>query len=141
MPDHPILAIDHGQARIGLAATDELGIAAHPVETIHTGQMEALQRIAEIVEERKIRLIVLGLPLHLDGREGEATHRVRAFGTELAGKIPAVPLEYSDERLTTTSAAGKLREAGKSARAQKGIIDQVAALEILNDWLAENGCS
>ncbi len=140
VPDHPILAIDHGQARIGLAATDELGIAAHPVETIHTGQVDPLQRIAEIVEERKIRLIVLGLPLHLDGREGEATHRVRAFGTELSGKIPAVPLEYSDERLTTTSAAGKLREAGKSARAQKDIIDQVAALEILNDWLAENEC-
>jgi putative Holliday junction resolvase len=92
------------------------------------------------VEERRIRLILLGLPLRLDGREGEAAHRVRAFGTELTGKIPSVPIQYSDERLTTTSAAGKLREAGKSARAQKDIIDQAAALEILNDWLAENEC-
>ena len=140
MGHHPILAIDHGQARIGLAATDELGIASHPVETIHTSRVDPLQRIAEIVEERRIRLILLGLPLRLDGREGEAAHRVRAFGTELAGKIPGVPLAYSDERLTTTSAAGKQREAGKSARAQKDIIDQVAALEILNDWLAENEC-
>ena len=140
MGHHPILAIDHGQARIGLAATDELGIASHPVETIHTSRVDPLQRIAEIVEERRIRLILLGLPLRLDGREGEAAHRVRAFGTELAGKIPDVPLAYSDERLTTTSAAGKLREAGKAARAQKDIIDQVAALEILNDWLAENEC-
>ena len=106
MGHHPILAIDHGQARIGLAATDELGIASHPVETIHTSRVDPLQRIAEIVEERRIRLILLGLPLRLDGREGEAAHRVRAFGTELAGKIPGVPLAYSDERLTTTSAAG-----------------------------------
>ncbi|MED5418007.1 MAG: Holliday junction resolvase RuvX [Verrucomicrobiota bacterium] len=140
MPDHPILAIDHGQARIGLAATDELGIASHPVETIHTRRVDPLPRIAQIVEERRIRLILLGLPLRLDGREGEAAHRVRAFGTELAGKIPAIPIQYSDERLTTTSAAGKLREAGKPARAQKDLIDQVAALEILNDWLAENEC-
>ena len=92
MGHHPILAIDHGQARIGLAATDELGIASHPVETIHTSRVDPLQRIAEIVEERRIRLILLGLPLRLDGREGEAAHRVRAFGTELAGKIPGVPL-------------------------------------------------
>ena len=140
MGHHPILAIDHGQARTGLAATDELGIASHPVETIHTSRVDPLQRIAEIVEERRIRLILLGLPLRLDGREGEAAHRVRAFGTELAGKIPDVPLAYSDERLTTTSAAEKLHEAGKSARAQKDIIDQVAALEILNDWLPENEC-
>lgn len=140
VPDHPILAIDHGQARIGLAATDELGIASHPVETIHTRRVDPLPRIAQIVEERRIKLILLGLPLRLDGREGEAAHRVRAFGTELAGKIPAIPIQYSDERLTTTSAAGKLREAGKSARAQKDLIDQVAALEILNDWLAENEC-
>ena len=138
MIPHPVLAIDHGQARIGLAATDELGIASHPVETIHTAQAEPLQRIAEIVEERKIRLIILGLPLRLDGDEGEAALRARNFGAELSGKIPAVPLEYSDERLTTTSAADKLREAGKSARKQKDIIDQVAALEILNGWLAEN---
>ena len=138
MIPHPVLAIDHGQARIGLAATDELGIASHPVETIHTAQADPLQRIAEIVEERKIRLIILGLPLRLDGDEGEAALRVRTFGDELSRKIPAVPLEYSDERLTTTSAADKLREAGKPARKQKDIIDQVAALEILNGWLAEN---
>jgi len=135
---HPVLAIDHGQARIGLAATDELGIAAHAVETIHTARTDPVQRITELISERGIRLILLGLPLRLDGTEGDAARRVRAFGTKLTGAIPGVPLLYSDERLSTTTASQKLREAGKSARDQKKIIDQAAALEILNDWLAEN---
>ena len=138
MTPHPVLAIDHGQARIGLAATDELGIAAHPVETIHTARTDPLQRITELISERGIRLILLGLPLRLDGTEGDAARRVRAFGTELTAAIPGIPLLYSDERLSTTTASQKLREAGKSARDQKKIIDQAAALEILNDWLAEN---
>lgn len=137
MVEHPILAIDHGQARIGLAATDLLGIAAHPVETIEIAQTDPLQRIAAIVREREIRLILLGLPLRLDGSEGDAAQRVRSFGEELARTIPEVPLEYADERLTTTTASEKLRQAGKSAKQQKGIIDQAAALEILNDWLGE----
>ncbi len=135
--EHPILAIDHGQARIGLAATDLLGIAAHPVETIEVVRTDPLQRIAEIVRERAIKLILLGLPLRLDGSEGEAAMRVRSFGEDLAKAIPEVPLEFTDERLSTTTASEKLRQAGKSAKQQKGIIDQAAALEILNDWLDE----
>jgi putative Holliday junction resolvase len=136
---HPILAIDHGLARIGLAATDLLGIAAHPVETIHLKKTDPLERIAEIVRQREVKFLLLGLPLRLDGSEGEAAQRVRLFGDELVEKIPGLPLEYADERLSTTSASEKLRAAGKSARQQKDIIDQAAALEILNDWLAEQG--
>ena len=135
---HPILAIDHGTARIGLAATDELGIAAHPVETIEVSHTDPLARIAEIVRERGVVLLLLGLPLRLDGSEGEAAARVRAFAGELSAHIPNVPLQFADERLSTASASEKLRAAGKSARQQKGILDQAAALEILNDWLAEH---
>ena len=138
MTHHPILAIDHGQSRIGIAATDEFGISSHPVETIHISRTDPLKRIPEIAAQRKVSLIVLGLPLRLDGSEGEAAQRVRNFGNALAGRIPGIQLEYSDERLTTTSASEKLREAGKDARAQRDIIDQVAALEILNGWLEEN---
>ena len=64
---HPILAIDHGDARIGLAATDELGIGTHPVETIDCRKSEPIPRILEIIHERKIAAIVLGLPLRMDG--------------------------------------------------------------------------
>ena len=138
MTPHPILAIDHGQSRIGIAATDELGIASHPVETIHISRTDPLQRIPEIAAQRTVSLIILGLPLRLDGSEGEAAQRVRNFGNALTEKIPNIRLEYSDERLTTTTASEKLREAGKDTRAQRDIIDQVAALEILNGWLDEN---
>ena len=117
---------------------DRLGIASHPVETIHAERTDALQRISEIVAQRNISLVVLGLPLHLDGREGESARRIRRFGDALREKIPGLRLEYSDERLTTSSAAEKLREAGKDSRAQRDIIDQVAALEILNGWLEEH---
>lgn len=135
---HPILAIDHGEARIGLAATDPLGIAAHPLETIDVRSVNPLGRIAEIVRERSVKRILLGLPLRLDGTEGSAARKVRAFGAQLALRLPGVPLEFSDERLSTVAAAEKLRAAGRSARRQKLIIDQVAALEILTDWLAEH---
>ena len=140
MTPHPILAIDYGQSRIGIAATDELGIASHPVETIHVKRTDPLQRISQIAVARNIVLIVVGLPLRLDGSEGEATQRVRRFGDALKAKLPHLRLEYSDERLTTISASEKLREAGKNNEAQRDIIDQVAALEILNGWLEENKC-
>ncbi len=125
-------------ARIGLAATDPLGLAAHPVETINVNRTDPLARIADVVRERQVKLILLGLPLRLDGSEGEAAERVRAFGSRLAEQVPGVPLQYADERHSTASASEKLREAGRSARKQKGIIDQAAALEILNDWLKEH---
>jgi putative Holliday junction resolvase len=89
------------------------------------------------VRERKVRLILLGLPLRLDGSEGNSAAKVRAFGDQLAERIPNVPLEFADERLSTASAAEKLRTAGKPARKQKSLLDQAAAVEILNDWLAE----
>ena len=132
---HPILAIDHGDARIGLAATDPLGIAAHPVETIHRKTTDPLERIAEIVAERGVRRLLLGLPLRLDGSEGRSAEKVRRFGRKLAERLPDVPLEFTDERLSTVAAADKLRQAGRPAKRQKDIIDQAAAIEILNAWL------
>lgn len=132
---HPVLAIDYGEARIGLAATDDLGIAVHPVETIAVDRTEPLARIVEICAQRKVQQLVLGLPLRTDGSEGTAAEKVRAFGNQLAKARPEIPLAYCDERFTTMSASNKLREAGKSAKKQKGIIDQSAAMEILSDWL------
>ena len=135
---HPVLAIDHGDARIGIAATDLLGIAAHPVETIHRSATDPLERIIQIVAERQVRHILLGLPLRLDGSEGPSAAKVRAFGEQLAAALPGIPLEYADERLSTIAASEKLRQAGRPAKRQKDVIDQAAALEILNDWLTEH---
>ena len=132
---HPALGIDFGQARIGIAATDACGILAHPVESIHLNRTEPLERIARLVEERGIRTLVLGLPLRLDGTEGTACEKVRAFGQKLHARLPELPLVYVDEFLTTSVAQDKLHAAGKKARDFKPIIDQAAAVEILNNWM------
>ena len=132
---HPILAIDHGDARIGIAATDEFGISAHPVETIDCRKTEIIPRILELVTQRKIQSVVLGLPLRMDGSEGTASTKVRKFGEELRKELAPIPLTYFDERYTTITASEKLHQVGKNAKKQKSIIDQAAALEILKDYL------
>jgi putative Holliday junction resolvase len=132
---HPILAIDHGDARIGLAATDEFGIGTHPVETIDCQKSEPIARILEIIHKRKITAVVLGLPLRMDGSEGISSAKIRKFGGELRKHLGKIPLTFFDERFTTVTATEKLREAGKKAKHQKDIIDQAAALEILRDYL------
>ena len=132
---HPALGIDYGEARIGIAATDPVGIMAHPVETIHRQQTDAVTRIVQIVQERGIRTLVLGLPVRMDGTEGSAAAKVRAFGSELSAALPGLPLIFMDECLTTVIAQEKLHAAGKKAKSFRPVIDQVAAVEILSSWL------
>ncbi|WP_018970593.1 Holliday junction resolvase RuvX [Rubritalea marina] len=135
---HPVLAIDHGEARIGLAITDPVGIMAHPLETIQTKTTQVFERINTIIAERKVQQIVIGLPLRMDGSEGSAADKIRNFTEELHASLPAeIPIHFMDERLTTVSASAKLHAAGKNAKKQKAIIDQAAAVEILNDWLKQ----
>jgi putative Holliday junction resolvase len=133
--EHPVLAIDHGDARIGIAATDAAGIMAHPVETIHVKESDPIERIRELVEQRQVKQLVLGLPVRMDGSEGDAAKKVRAFGELLQQALPGLPLHLCDETLTTVAAADQLHQAGKNAKSQKQIIDQAAAVEILNSWL------
>ena len=134
---HPALGIDHGDARIGIAATDDFGILAHPVETIDRSKADAIERISQLVSLRGIRTFVIGLPLRMDGTEGDSVVKVRAFVDQLRARVPDVPLVFVDETLSTSSAAAKLREAGRKARDQKSVIDQAAAVEILNYWMGE----
>ncbi len=136
---HPALGIDFGDARIGVAATDDFGILAHPVETIDRAKTDPLERIRELVVVRKIRTLVIGLPLRMDGSEGDSAAKVRAFANSLSEQVPDVPMVFIDESFTTSAAAAKLREAGRKARNQKHLIDQAAAVEILNAWM--NNCS
>jgi len=135
---HPALGIDHGEARFGLAITDPLGILAHPLETIQTAQTDPIQRINELIKLRSIKKIILGLPLRMDGSEGTAAQKIRTFAEELEESLTSpIPIIFIDERLTTVSAAAKLHSAGKNAKKQKSLIDQAAAVEILNDWLSQ----
>ncbi len=142
LPDssaHPALGIDYGDARIGIAATDACGILPHPVESIPRQKVDPLTRIAELVQGRGIRTIVLGYPLRLDGSEGSACEKVRAFGEKLHARFPELPLVYVDEFLTTTVAQQKLHAAGKKSKDFRPIIDQAAAVEILNNWMRSTG--
>jgi putative Holliday junction resolvase len=134
---HPALGIDHGDARIGIAATDDFGILAHPVETIDRAKTDPVERIAQLAELRGIRTLVLGLPVRMDGTEGDSAAKVRSFAALLRARIPDIPLVFVDETLSTASASQKLREAGRKARQQKSVIDQAAAVEILNYWMGE----
>ena len=135
---HPALGIDHGDARIGIAATDACGILAHPVETIECGRVNSISRIAELATLRSIRTLVVGLPVRMDGSEGNSAAKVRAFAELLHERLPAIPLVLVDETLTTSEAAAKLHAAGRNSRQQKAVIDQAAAVEILNCWMAES---
>lgn len=134
---HPALGLDYGKARIGVAATDDFGIMAHPVVTLEVGD-KCMDRIMEIAALRKVRTLVVGLPLRLDGSEGDSAKLARGFGKKLAKCLPELALVFVDETYTTMDAAEKLREAGRSARKQKSVIDQAAAVEILNRWMKEN---
>lgn len=135
----PALGIDHGDARIGVSATDPLGILCHPVETIVVAQTNPALRIAELVRQRGIRTLVIGLPIRLDGTEGTAAAKVKKFAQSVTESCPGIPMEFVDERLTTTAAHEKMQEAGRKAKDRKMTIDQAAAVEILNSWMEENG--
>jgi len=120
-----------------VAVSDDLGFLAHPLETVPAGDPDrAVARLAELVAMRKIEHLVVGLPLHLNGEEGEAVARVRAFVVRLRPLLPeSVSVYEIDERLTTVSAMEKLHAAGRNAKNSKAIIDQAAAVEILQIWL------
>jgi putative Holliday junction resolvase len=135
---HPALGIDYGDARVGIAATDDLGILAHPLETVDRAKVDAVARIGQLAELRGIRTLVVGLPVRMDGSEGSSAGKVRAFAKMLQERLPTLPLIFVDETLTTCEAAEKLRAAGRNARRHKQVIDQAAAVEILNLWLGED---
>lgn len=107
------------------------------METIDVSKSRAIERIAQLTAMRKIRTLVVGLPIRMDGSEGTSAAKVRAFAGLLNERLPTLPLIFVDETLTTSTAAAKLREAGRSAKNQKSVIDQAAAVEILNAWMGD----
>ena len=128
-----ILGIDLGRARIGVAVSDELGMLAHPVETIPANTDAAL-RIAEIVREKDAEKVIVGLPRHMNGSVGVGATEALAFAKKLQALLPCEVVTW-DERLTTTAANRALRESGRKTRDSKGVVDQVAAQMILQGYL------
>jgi putative Holliday junction resolvase len=129
------LGIDHGEARIGLANSDDLGMLAHPLETIVVKEVaDPVARVAAIVTRDKIEIIILGLPRNMDGTYGPAAEKVRAFAEKLRAGC-GCEVKLWDERLTTVAAQRSLHEAGRNAKQSRQVIDQVAAQLILQGWL------
>ncbi|MCB0910971.1 MAG: Holliday junction resolvase RuvX [Propionibacteriaceae bacterium] len=124
------LALDWGRARIGVAASDPDGILAHPVETVPAGPA-AMARIGALVAEYEPLEVVLGLPRNLAGVEGPAAVAMREVAGSLAAALPDVPIRLVDERLTTVTASRQLSGAGRDARRQRSVIDQAAAVALL----------
>jgi putative holliday junction resolvase len=130
-----VLAVDYGRKRIGLASCDPLGITVQPLDTLHGEPAKALPAIAALCIDREVARIVVGLPLNMNGSEGDMAREVRAFGAKLA-EATKLPIEFSDERLTSWSAEQELAVFKKKLRRKKGLVDAMAAVQILRDWLA-----
>ena len=130
-----VMGLDFGQARIGVAISDELGLLAHPFETIPAARLDAAaKRIAQIAREKDVERVILGLPRHMNGELGTAAAAAEAFAEKLRPLLNC-PVTMWDERLTTTAANRALRDAGQKTRQTRGIVDQVAAQMILQGYL------
>jgi putative Holliday junction resolvase len=129
----PFLGIDYGRARIGVAISDELRMLAHPLETIRAGK-SAIDRLVEIARDRNIEGAVVGIPKLMSGAAGAAADEARQFAEKLRALLSCKVILW-DERLTTVAAQRALHEAGKTTRASRDYVDQVAAQMILQGFL------
>jgi len=129
------IGIDYGTSRIGIAVSDDLGMLAHPHSTIAAKNgPDPAPQIAELARTLRATVAVLGLPRNMDGTQGPATDRVRAFAERLRPLLPC-ELRFVDERLTTVSAQRALHEAGRDTKRSRAVIDQVAAQILLQSFL------
>lgn len=128
-----VLAVDVGTVRVGVAASDPHRILASPVETVPA---PGHRRVAELVAERDAVLVVVGLPTSLSGKASSASaDMARAWAARLEPLVAPVEVRLVDERLTTVSAAASLRASGRSAKASRSVIDQAAAVALLQGVL------
>jgi putative Holliday junction resolvase len=136
------LGIDLGKARIGVAVCDPDGLLATPVATVRRDPRTSgedipsdIREIAAIAAEYDVVEIVVGLPVTLSGEEGLAAAHTRLWVERFAGHVSPVPVSLTDERMTTAVAARRLNEGGVRGRRKRSIVDQAAAVEILQHWL------
>lgn len=132
------LGVDVGEVRVGVALSDPAGILATPLVTLSRDQSGGrdLDALAAMVVEHEVVEVVVGLPRTLAGREGPAARAATDYARELAGRLgTGVPVRLTDERFTTVSATRMLAERGVRGRKQRAVVDQAAAVEILQHWL------
>ena len=131
-----VMALDFGDARIGIAMSDIMKIIANGYETYkRVSEEKDLQYIAGLVKPKAVDEIVFGVPINMDGTEGDRVLRTREFADKLQQLIPNVKISFQDERLTTVTGERMLIEAGVRREKRKGVIDKIAATIILQQYL------
>src|SRR5262245_36289722 len=130
-----ILALDYGSRRIGIAISDELKIIAQPLEFVPAQPFpDVVARLKQLIQEKEIELIVVGMPRNMDGSYGSAAERVQEFVTELKKAIP-LRIKKWDERLTTSQANRVLLQADVGRQKRKQVVDKMAAAILLQGYL------
>ena len=136
------LAVDVGKVRVGVALSDPDGILATPLVTLARDMGAApdavpsdIAELVRIVGEYEVVQIVVGLPVRLNGEEGAAAIDIRAYAGRLAEAVGIVPVVLADERMSTVVATRRLAERGVRGKRQRAVVDQAAAVEILQSWL------
>ena len=131
-----ILALDIGEKRIGLSISDEMGIYGHPLQTlIFKGINSLIESLKDIIESKKIAELVIGIPYTLKGTLSEKTEEVLKIKQKISDQIN-IPIHEIDERFTTKMAEQTLKIVGKKPSKNRDIIDQIAAVHILQTYLA-----
>lgn len=131
------LGVDVGEVRVGVALSDPSGLLATPLVTLardRRGRAD-VDALAALVAEHEVVEVVVGLPRTLAGRLGAAAQCAQQYAEELAAGLDDVPVRLADERLTTVTASRVLRERGVRGKRQRAVVDQAAAVEILQGWL------
>jgi len=133
-----LLGLDIGDIRIGVALSDELGVAAHPLCTLTRKNRKVdLIAISDLVSIHKVERVIIGLPISLDGSIGPQAEKIQKFAKRLAHVID-IPIEFQDERFTTAEAEEILRSLNKDTAERKELIDEVAAVIILIGYLNQD---
>lgn len=135
-----IMALDLGDSRIGVAFSDPMHIIANGYETYSREKTDAdFEHIVSLVKEKDVGVVVIGLPINMDGTMGERVDKSKLFGEKLKTLLPEnVKIDYMDERLTTVSAERMLIDADVRRDKRKTVIDKIAATIILQSYLDKN---
>ncbi len=133
------LGLDVGTVTIGVAISDPLGMFAQPVRTLRrTGRKADVAELAELVREREVSRIIVGLPLRMDASEGDSAREARRMAEALGAALEGVTIVLQDERFSTAEAERALIEGNVRRSKRKQVIDQVAAVLILQSYLDQN---
>ena len=134
-----ILCLDYGKKRTGVAVTDPAGLIPQPLQTVETSAL--LRFLKDYTGREAVSRIVMGLPTQPNGQPSDNQPRVRAFAEKLCKALPQIPVDFYDERFTSVLAQRAIIDSGvgkKARRENKGLIDEVSATIILQDWMAAN---